>query len=163
MSKGRQGTFDRGPSHPTALSRRGVLKGAAAAAGAAAGNGLIGAPMVWAQELKGIELRHIGVSYSVVKEIGDQASKDLGFKVSTQNLDTSAAITRFITQPLSVDIPDMEGWQTKVAVPRGILWPAARRRLQHPGYSLRSQGGVYQYRSDRRLSRCWSSRSHLCP
>lgn len=121
MSKGQQGTFDRGPSHPTALSRRGVLKGAAAAAGAAAGNGLIGAPMVWAQELKGIELRHVGVSYSVVKEIGDQASKDLGFKVAMQNLDTSAAITRFITQPSSVDIPDLEGWQTKVAVPHGIL------------------------------------------
>ena len=99
MSKGQQGTFDRGPSHPTALSRRGVLKGAAAATGAAAGNGLIGAPMVWAQELKDIALRHVGVSYSVVKEIGDQASKDLGFKVAMQNLDTSAAITRFITQP----------------------------------------------------------------
>src|SRR5271169_4793989 len=121
MSKGRQGTFDRGPSHPTALSRRGVLKGAAAAAGAATGSEVIGAPIVWAQELKNIELRHIGVSYWMVKEIGDQASKDLGFKVSMQNLDTSAAITRFITQPLSVDIPDMEGWQTKVAVPHGIL------------------------------------------
>ena len=78
--------------------------------------------MVWAQELKGIELRHVGVSYSVVKEIGDQASKDFGFKVAMQNLDTSAAITRFITQPRSVDIPDLEGWQTEVAVPRGILF-----------------------------------------
>ena len=38
-----------------------------------------------------------------------------------QNLDTSTAITRFITQPNSVDIPDLEGWQAKVAVPRGIL------------------------------------------
>lgn len=103
------------------LSRRKVLKAAAAAAGLAAGSRLVDAPMVWAQKLKDIELRHIGVSYSVVKEIGDQASKDLGFKVSMQNLDTSAAITRFVTQPHSVDIPDLEGWQTKVAVPRGIL------------------------------------------
>jgi putative spermidine/putrescine transport system substrate-binding protein len=103
------------------VTRRNLLKGAAAVAGAAAGSNVIGAPMIWAQEIKDIELRHIGVSYSVVKAVGDQASKDLGFKVSMQNLDTSAAITRFVTQPESVDIPDLEGWQTKVAVQRGIL------------------------------------------
>jgi putative spermidine/putrescine transport system substrate-binding protein len=97
------------------------LKGAAAVAGAAVGSQVIGAPVIWAQEIKDIELRHVGVSYSVVKPIGDQAAKDLGFKVTMQNLDTSAAITRFITQPQTVDIPDLEGWQTKVAVARGIL------------------------------------------
>lgn len=103
------------------LSRRSILKGAAAAAGAAAGSRVIGAPTIWAQEIKDITLTHIGVSYSVVQAIGDQAAKDLGFKVVMQNLDTSAAITRFITQPRSVDIPDLEGWQAKVAVQRGIL------------------------------------------
>src|ERR1700726_3844154 len=98
------------------LSRRSILKGAAAAAGAAAGTGAIsGFPTIWAQEIKDIELRHVGVSYSVVKAIGDQASKDLGFKVTMQNLDTSAAINRFITQPDSVDIADVEGWQSKLA------------------------------------------------
>jgi hypothetical protein len=61
------------------------------------------------------------VSYSVVKAIGDQASKDLGFKVTMQNLDTSAAINRFITQPDSVDIADVEGWQSKLATKRGVL------------------------------------------
>ncbi len=91
------------------LSRRQVLKGAAAAAGAAVGSGAItGFPTIWAQEIRDIELRHVGVSYSVVKAIGDQASKDLGFKVTMQNLDTSAAINRFITQPNTVDIPDLE-------------------------------------------------------
>lgn len=113
--KGRAGRQD------NLVTRRNVLKGAAAVAGAAAGSGVIGAPMIWAQEIKDIELRHVGVSYSVVKAVGDQAAKDLGFKVSMQNLDTSAAITRFVTQPESVDIPDLEGWQTKVAVQRGIL------------------------------------------
>jgi putative spermidine/putrescine transport system substrate-binding protein len=107
---------------PTQLSRRSILQGAAATIGAAAGAGTItGFPTIWAQEIKDITLTHIGVSYSVVQAIGDQASKDLGFKVSMQNLDTSTAITRFITQPNSVDIPDLEGWQTKVAVARGIL------------------------------------------
>lgn len=107
----------------TALpSRRSLLKGAAATAGAVIGSGAIkGFPTIWAQEIKDIELRHVGVSYSVVKAIGDQAAKDLGFKVTMQNLDTSAAINRFITQPNSVDIADLEGWQAKLATRRGVI------------------------------------------
>ena len=101
----------------TGVSRRNILKGGAAVAASQ----VIGAPTIWAQEIKNITLRHLGVSYSVVQAVGEQASKDLGFKVITQNLDTSAALTRFITQPRSVDIPDLEAWQAKVAVPRGIL------------------------------------------
>ncbi|TIS95426.1 MAG: extracellular solute-binding protein [Mesorhizobium sp.] len=104
------------------LTRRKFLKGSAAAAGAAVGSGAIGGfPTIWAQEIKDIELRHLGVSYSVVKAIGDQAAKDLGFKVTMQNLDTSAAINRFITQPNSVDIADLEGWQAKLAAKRGVI------------------------------------------
>src|ERR1700747_1218660 len=102
-------------------TRRQLLKSAATVAGAAAGSTMIGAPTIWAQEIKDIELRHVGVSYSVVRAIGDQASKDLGFKVTMQNLDTSAAINRFVTQPNSVDIADVEGWQSKLATKRGIL------------------------------------------
>jgi putative spermidine/putrescine transport system substrate-binding protein len=98
-------------------TRRTLLKGAAAATGSA----ITGFPMIWAQEIKNIELRHVGVSYSVVKAIGDQASKDLGFKVTMQNLDTSAAINRFVTQPNSVDIADVEGWQAKLATKRAVL------------------------------------------
>ncbi len=47
-----------------------------------------------------------------------------------QNLDTSAAITRFVTQPESVDIPDLEGWQAKVAVARGILQGIEVKRIK---------------------------------
>lgn len=113
---------DSKPMVQPSTTRRGLLKGAAAMAGAAAGSGAItGFPTIWAQEIKDITLRHIGVSYAVVQAIGDQAAKDLGFKVVMQNLDTSTALTRFITQPTSVDIPDLEGWQSKVCIPRGIL------------------------------------------
>src|SRR5436189_1935439 len=105
--------------HPT---RRAILKGALKGAAAAVGSGaLTGFPTIWAQEIKDIELRHVGVSYSVVKAIGDQAAKDLGFKVTMQNVDTSAAINRFITQPNTVDIPDLEGWQAKLAAKRGVI------------------------------------------
>ena len=105
----------------TPLSRRSLLKGAAAVGGALVGSDAVtGFPTIWAQDIKDIELRHVGVSYSVVQAIGDQASKDLGFKVTMQNLDTSAAINRFITQPNTVDIADLEGWQAKLAIKRGV-------------------------------------------
>ena len=68
------------------VSRRTILKAGAAATGAAIGSEAFrGFPTIWAQEIKDIELRHVGVSYSVVKAIGDQAAKDLGFKVTMQN------------------------------------------------------------------------------
>lgn len=119
--RNKDGTRTKRVAQNTGVSRRNILKGGAAAVGAAAASQVIGAPTIWAQEIKNITLRHVGVSYSVVQAVGEQASKDLGFKVITQNTDTSAAITRFITQPRSVDIPDLEAWQAKVAVPRGIL------------------------------------------
>ncbi|MEO1017439.1 MAG: extracellular solute-binding protein [Pseudomonadota bacterium] len=113
------------------ISRRKVLKGAAAVAGTAIGSGTItGFPTIWAQNIKDIELSHVGVSYSVVKAIGDQASKDLGFKVTMQNLDTSAAINRFITQPNSVDIADVEGWQAKLATQRGVIQGIERSKIK---------------------------------
>ena len=68
-------------------TRRGVLKGAAAAAGAAAGSGAIkGFPTVWAQNLKDVKLLHLGSSYSAIVDIARQASKDLGFTVEMQEL-----------------------------------------------------------------------------
>ena len=110
------------PAKKKGISRRAVLKAGAAVTGAAIGADAIrGFPTIWAQEIKDIELRHVGVSYSVVKAIGDQAAKDLGFKVTMQNLDTSAAINRFISQPDSVDIADLEGWQAKLAAKRGVI------------------------------------------
>ncbi|WP_158809425.1 PotD/PotF family extracellular solute-binding protein [Beijerinckia sp. L45] len=113
------------------VNRRGFIKAGAATAGAAIGSGAItGFPTIWAQEIKDIELRHVGVSYSVVKAIGDQASKDLGFKVTMQNLDTSAAINRFITQPNTVDIADLEGWQAKLAARRGVIQGIEAKKIK---------------------------------
>ncbi len=113
------------------IGRRRFLQGTAAVAGTALGSGTVtGFPTIWAQNIKDIELSHVGVSYSVVKAIGDQASADLGFKVTMQNLDTSAAINRFITQPNSVDIADVEGWQAKLATRRGVLQGIERAKIK---------------------------------
>jgi len=137
-------------AHTTAggNSRRGVLKAAAAVAGSAlAGAPISGFPQIMKRDFQGITLRHIGVSYAVQREIGEQASKDLGFKVEMQNLDTSASITRFVTQPNSVDIADMEGWQVKVAMARGLLQGIDSKKIKEFGGILPIfTTGVYEGR-----------------
>ena len=101
-----------------AISRRSVLKGGAAVAGTTA---VTGFPMVWAQNLKDITLNHTGMSYSTLAEIARQASEDLGFTVTMSVTDHPGLINRIINDPASLDVADMEIWQSKVAVPQGAL------------------------------------------
>ena len=99
------------------ISRRSVLKGGAAIAGATA---VTGFPMVWAQNLKDVTLNHTGMSYSTIVDIANQASQDLGFKVEMSVVDHPGLLNRMVNDPKSIDIADMEIWQTKVAVPQGV-------------------------------------------
>jgi putative spermidine/putrescine transport system substrate-binding protein len=99
------------------VSRRSVLKGGAAIAGATA---VTGFPMVWAQELKDVTLVHTGMSYSTIADIARQASQDLGFKIEMSVVDHPGLLNRMVNDPNSIDIADMEIWQTKVAVPQGV-------------------------------------------
>src|SRR6266436_9785348 len=86
-------------------SRRQVLRGAAAVAGAAIGSGAVrGFPTIWAQDVKDVTLIHIGGSFAVIKEIADQARKDLGFKVEMQVVDQKTLLQRSLTQPQSFDV-----------------------------------------------------------
>jgi putative spermidine/putrescine transport system substrate-binding protein len=95
------------PAKKKGISRRGVLKAGAAVAGAAIGADAIGGfPTIWAQEIKDIELRMSASPIRWSRRSATRPPKDLGFKVTMQNLDTSAAINRFISQPDSVDIAD---------------------------------------------------------
>ncbi len=66
------------------ISRRHMLKGAAATAGLAAGMAS-GFPTVWGQNLKDVKLLQVGGSYSAIIDIAKQASADLGFTVEKQN------------------------------------------------------------------------------
>jgi putative spermidine/putrescine transport system substrate-binding protein len=103
------------------ISRRSMLKGTAAAGGLALGTGtLTGFPMVWANKLQSITLRHVGPSYSVIPNIGEQASKDLGFKIEMQTAETDAVMTRVINQPGSIDIADLEFWALR------RVWPSQK-------------------------------------
>jgi putative spermidine/putrescine transport system substrate-binding protein len=99
------------------ISRRGVLKGAAAAGAATA---VTGFPTVWAQTIKDITINHTGMSYSTLIDIARKASEDLGFKVEMSVVDHPGLINRMINDPSSIDIADSEIWQTKVYVPQGV-------------------------------------------
>jgi putative spermidine/putrescine transport system substrate-binding protein len=65
----------------TRISRRAVLKSAAALAGSSA---ISGFPTVWAQNIKDVVLRHAGPPVTAFPQIAEQASKDLGFTVQMQ-------------------------------------------------------------------------------
>lgn len=111
------------------LSRRDVLKGAAATAGLAAGSGVIGAPTIWAQNIRDITLNHTGMSYSVLIDIARQASEDLGFKVEMSVTDHSGLLNRMATDPNAIDVADTEIWQAKVYVPQGATQAVETSRI----------------------------------
>ncbi|TGT71770.1 MULTISPECIES: PotD/PotF family extracellular solute-binding protein [unclassified Mesorhizobium] len=100
------------------VSRRNVLKGGVAVAGATA---ITGFPTVWAQNLKDVTLNHTGMSYSTLAEIGRQAEKDLGFKIEMSVVDHPGLLNRVANDPKSIDVADIEIWQNKVLIPQGVL------------------------------------------
>ena len=103
------------------LSRRKLLKGAAATVGAAAGSGALGGfPTIWAQNLKDVTINHTGMSYSTLIDIGRQATEDLGFTVEMSVVDHAGMTNRMVQDPESIDVADTEIWQTKAYVPTGV-------------------------------------------
>ena len=116
---------------PTSEGRRKFLKAAAVTAGAAASTGLIdGFPLVWSQNMKDVTLVQVGGSYSAIKEIADQATKDLGFKVEMQTAPHDALLNRLVTQPQSIDIADIEYFFQMHLLPRGTLQPIDLNRVK---------------------------------
>ncbi len=114
------------------ITRRTALKGAAAAAGVAAGSGAIqGFPTIWAQNIKDITLLQVGGSYSAIIDIARKASEDLGFTVEMQNAAHDALLNRLITQPESLDIADTEYFFLLYTVPRGIIQPIEVSRYKY--------------------------------
>ncbi len=108
----------------TGLTRRGLLKTAAVGAGAALGSGAVtGFPTIWAQNVKDITLVQAGGSYAAIKEIGDQAFKDLGFKIEMQAVDPGTQLNRSLTQPKSIDINNVDSSMTVFLAGKGVLRP----------------------------------------
>ena len=99
------------------LSRRTLLKGAAAAGAASA----FLAPMIWAQNIKDVTLRQFGTGVSNLNEVGQKVKEDLGFTLEMTALDSDAVTQRAATQPGSFDIADIEYWICKKVWPTGNL------------------------------------------
>jgi len=96
-------------------SRRQLLKGAAAVAGATAGSSVIGAPNDMGAGDKVSSFATSASPTSVVKAIGDQAAR---ISASRSRCRTSILRPRSIASSPSRtawNIPDLEGWQAKLA------------------------------------------------
>ncbi|QJF50270.1 ABC transporter substrate-binding protein [Roseobacter ponti] len=89
------------------LSRRTLLKGAASTA-VAAGATTLGAPMVWAQNIRDVTLRQFGTGVSNLNDVANKVQEDLGFTLEMTALDTDSVTQRAATQPNSFDIADIE-------------------------------------------------------
>ena len=113
------------------VTRRSVLKGGAAAAGLAAGSGVVtGFPTIWAQNIKDVTINHTGMSYSTLIDIARKASEDLGFKVEMSVTDHPGLTNRMVNDPKSIDIADSEIWQTKIYVPLGVTQAIDTKKIK---------------------------------
>jgi putative spermidine/putrescine transport system substrate-binding protein len=71
------------------------------------------------------------MSYSTLAEIAQQATKDLGFKVTMTVVDHPGMTNRLVNAPKSIDIADMELWQAKFAIPQGVTQAVDTRKVKN--------------------------------
>lgn len=115
----------------TGITRRSALKQLGASTALAGAGSVLGAPMIWAQEIKDVTLLHLGPSYSVFPDMVEQASADLGFKVEMQNAWTDGIMARVVNQPDTLDIADLEFWATQRVWRRGNMQPLDISRIDN--------------------------------
>jgi putative spermidine/putrescine transport system substrate-binding protein len=116
----------------TRVTRRTMLKSAAAVGGALAGSGAItGFPTIWAQNIKSVTLRQFGTGVSNLNAIAEKCKQDIGITLQMTALDSDAVTQRAITQPDSYDIADIEYWICKKVFPRGVLQPMDTKKLKY--------------------------------
>jgi putative spermidine/putrescine transport system substrate-binding protein len=102
------------------VSRRTLLKGAGAFAGAAAGAGAItGFPAVWSAEEK--VLRYLGTAVNQAEDITKKVKEETGITLQYISATTDDVTKRVITQPNSFDILDTEYFSLKKLVPSGNI------------------------------------------
>jgi putative spermidine/putrescine transport system substrate-binding protein len=104
------------------ISRRRLIKTASAAAGIAAGSGaLAGFPTIWAQDVKDVTLVHAGPPVAAIPQIGEQATKDLGFTIRMQATENADLLNRFLSQSSAIDVGDVSIVFMKYVVGRNVL------------------------------------------
>jgi putative spermidine/putrescine transport system substrate-binding protein len=112
----------------TAVSRRTVLKGTAAALATGAGV-ITGAPFVHASDP--VVLRIAGTGVNQFKQLADKAKEDLGFEIQYTSLTSDDVVKRAVTQPTSFDLLDSEYWMLKKIVPGGKLRGMDVKRIKN--------------------------------
>src|SRR5437763_10488442 len=111
-----------GQRNRSGVSRRRVLQSGAALAGPSAGSGaLTGFPTIWAQNIKDITLRHAGPPVAASPQIGEQATKDLGFTIKMQATESTDLLNRFLSQSSAIDVGDVSIVFMKYLVGRTVL------------------------------------------
>ena len=111
------------------ISRRDLLKGGAALAGAAAGMSVLGAPAILAAEP--VTLRYLSTATNQSPAIAEQAFKDLGIKVEYVSVTTDDVTKRIITQPNSFDLVDTEYFSLKKLIPSGNLMGMDAKKIKY--------------------------------
>ncbi len=109
----------------TIVSRRDVLKGAAAVTGTA----ILGAPAIISAQP--VTLRYLGTAVNQSKEIAQKAKADLGVVIEYVPVTTDDVSKRIITQPASFDIADAEYFQLRKLIPSGNLIGMDASRIKY--------------------------------
>ncbi len=111
------------------VSRRSMIKSAAAATGAAAGLGSItGFPYVMAQTPK--VLRYLGTAVNQGDDISKKVKEDLGITIEYISATTDDVTKRVVTQPNSFDVLDTEYFSLKKLVPSGNILGMNAKRIK---------------------------------
>ena len=113
------------------LSRRSVLKGAAALGGSAIGSSIGGFPTIWAQNIKDVVLRHAGPPVTAIPRIAEQATKDLGFTVQMQASEPADLLNRFLSQSSAIDCADVSFVYMRYLVGRDVLQAIPLAKVKH--------------------------------
>src|ERR1700738_333783 len=112
------------------VSRRAMLKGAGAVAGAALGSRAItGFPAVHAQEPK--VLRYLGTALNHPADITKKAKEDTGITIEYIPVTTDEVTKRAITQPNSFDLIDEEYFSLRKVIPSGNLVGMDAKRIKY--------------------------------
>jgi putative spermidine/putrescine transport system substrate-binding protein len=110
-------------------TRRAVLKGVGAVAGAAAGSQAItGFPAVWSQEPK--VLRYLGTAVNQSDDITKKVLADTGIKIEYISATTDDVTKRVVTQPNSFDILDTEYFSLKKLIPSGNILSLDAKKIK---------------------------------
>jgi putative spermidine/putrescine transport system substrate-binding protein len=116
----------------TGLSRRSILRGAGALAGAGVGAKLgapvTGFPAVFAAEEK--VLRYLGTAVNQSADIAKKVKEDTGITIQYVAVTTDDVTKRVITQPNSYDVVDTEYFSLKKLVPSGNMLAMDAKKIK---------------------------------